>query len=110
MGVTGSQGTGKKKNTKDTLATKMNPDNMKQTGQGYVGENQPRIVSTLRRQRRLPSVHLYSQLLQGSLDKWEHVYNEKLAVEYLGPCYEATSAITTTTSSKPTTTTSTFYV
>ena len=41
-------------------------------------------MAALQSQRRLPSIHLYSRLFEGSLVKWEHVLNEKVVADYLG--------------------------
>ena len=63
----------------------MNPANAVQTKSAYVNSNQDRIVAALQSQRHLPTIHLYSRLFQGSLAKWEHVLQEKMAADYLGP-------------------------
>ena len=80
----GFSGAGKNMSQGSTLTKKMNPQNAVQTKNQYVYENQARIMAALQSQRRLPSIHLYSRLFEGSLVKWEHVLNEKVVADYLG--------------------------
>ena len=82
-GITGKN-RGNSKSKTSTLRGKMNPANMTLQSGTYASQNQSRIVAALDSQRHLPSIHLYSRLLQGSLVKWEHVLNEPLAAQYLG--------------------------
>ena len=62
----------------------MNPRNNMETASEYKNPNQGRIISHIQCERHLPTIHLYSALFTGSLTKFEFVYDEKKATDYLG--------------------------